>query len=168
VIHHTAIIGDPPEMASYIGPGIPPYIDQDARIEAYVTVDAGCEKETWVGRSTWLMKHVHVGHDATINDGARLAPGTVIGGYAIVGRAVKIGIGALVLPCVVIGRDAVVGAGAVVTKNVVPGTVVVGNPARELSRDYYERRIVWKCGCNEAYTSPDCAHHSRPSARFNV
>ncbi|KKL94042.1 hypothetical protein LCGC14_1868670, partial [marine sediment metagenome] len=31
-----------------------------------------------------------------------------------------------------IGDNSIVGAGAVVTKNVVPNTVVAGNPAREI------------------------------------
>ena len=41
-----------------------------------------------------------------------------------------IGAGAIILPGVRIGRKAVVGAGSVVTRDVPPGTVVAGNPAR--------------------------------------
>ncbi|MFJ6112185.1 DapH/DapD/GlmU-related protein [Dietzia maris] len=40
----------------------------------------------------------------------------------------------IVLPGVTIGRGATVGAGAVVAKDVAPGAVVVGNPAREIRR----------------------------------
>lgn len=43
---------------------------------------------------------------------------------------VSIGGGAVILPGLVIGAGATVGAGAVVTKDVLPGTTVVGNPAR--------------------------------------
>lgn len=43
---------------------------------------------------------------------------------------VWIGSGAIVLPGVTIGENSVVGAGSVVTKDVEPGVVVVGNPAR--------------------------------------
>lgn len=41
-----------------------------------------------------------------------------------------VGAGATLLPGVVIGEDAIVGAGAVVTRNVAPGAVVMGIPAR--------------------------------------
>lgn len=41
-----------------------------------------------------------------------------------------IGAGAIVLPGVTVGRDSVVGAGSVVTRDVPPGVVAAGNPAR--------------------------------------
>jgi maltose O-acetyltransferase len=47
-----------------------------------------------------------------------------------IGDNVWIGGGAIVLPGVTIGDDSVIGAGSVVTKDVPPGVVVVGNPAR--------------------------------------
>jgi acetyltransferase-like isoleucine patch superfamily enzyme len=45
-------------------------------------------------------------------------------------RGAKIGANATILPGVRVGAGALVGAGAVVTKDVPPGVVVVGNPAR--------------------------------------
>ena len=47
-------------------------------------------------------------------------------------RGASLGAGAVVLPGVTIGAGALVGAGAVVTRDVAPGSVVVGNPARHL------------------------------------
>jgi acetyltransferase-like isoleucine patch superfamily enzyme len=41
---------------------------------------------------------------------------------------------ALILPGVTIGRAAVVGAGSVVTKDVEPGTIVAGNPAKPIRK----------------------------------
>lgn len=43
---------------------------------------------------------------------------------------VWLGGGVIVLPGVTVGRDTVVGAGAVVTRDLPPGVVAVGNPAR--------------------------------------
>lgn len=41
-----------------------------------------------------------------------------------------IGVNAIILPNVIIGPNSIVGAGSIVTKDVVPNTVVAGNPAR--------------------------------------
>ena len=49
-------------------------------------------------------------------------------------KGASIGANSTILPGVVIGEGALVGAGAVVTKNVPPGTVVVGNPARIIKK----------------------------------
>jgi acetyltransferase-like isoleucine patch superfamily enzyme len=46
----------------------------------------------------------------------------------------RVGAGAILLPGVSVGAGSLVGAGAVVTQDVVPGTVVVGSPAREIAR----------------------------------
>lgn len=45
---------------------------------------------------------------------------------------VFVGWGAIIMPGVTIGPNAIVGAGAVVTKDVLPGTVVGGVPARQI------------------------------------
>ena len=49
-----------------------------------------------------------------------------------IGDNVWIGAGAIVCPGVTIGDDSVIGAGAVVTRDVPPGVVAAGNPARVL------------------------------------
>lgn len=48
----------------------------------------------------------------------------------VIGDNVWLGGGAIVLAGVTVGDDTVVGAGAVVTKDLPPGVVAVGNPAR--------------------------------------
>jgi acetyltransferase-like isoleucine patch superfamily enzyme len=45
-------------------------------------------------------------------------------------RGAKVGANATLLPGVVIGSNALVGAGSVVTRDVPPGKIVAGNPAR--------------------------------------
>ena len=48
----------------------------------------------------------------------------------VIRKGAKIGANATLLPGVVIGENALVGAGAVVVRDVPPGSVVAGNPAR--------------------------------------
>lgn len=57
-----------------------------------------------------------------------------------------IGHGAIVMPRVKIGPDSVVAAGAVVTKDVPPGVVVGGNPARVIcTTEELVRRVEERC-----------------------
>lgn len=133
MIHPTALIGEPPEHRDYQGgPVQAPVIAASARIGAFVTVDAGLIWPTIIGPRTWLMKHVHVGHDAEIGSDCELAPGTVIGGHVRIGNGVRIGVNACVRPFITIGDGARIGAGAVVVKDVPPGEVWAGNPAKRL------------------------------------
>ena len=62
-------------------------------------------------------------------------------GDVVVGNDVWIGAGARILSGVTIGDGAVVGAGAVVAKDVRPYSVVVGNPAREVSRRFSDEQV---------------------------
>ncbi len=49
-----------------------------------------------------------------------------------IGKNVWIGAGAVILPGVTVGDNAIVAAGAVVSRDVEPGTVVAGVPARKI------------------------------------
>ena len=72
-----------------------------------------------------------------------------------------IGANSIILPSVTIGKNSVVGAGSVVTKNVPPGMVVAGNPAKiiEKSEDLLKKRMnnskyenfIWR----SPYLSPE-------------
>jgi acetyltransferase-like isoleucine patch superfamily enzyme len=62
-----------------------------------------------------------------------LNPAVNISGGVRVEDEVLVGTGAQVLQYLTIGRASTVGAGAVVTKDVAPGAVVVGIPAKPRS-----------------------------------
>ena len=111
-----------------------PVIHPTARIGSFSTVDAGFDSRTCVGPRVFLMTKTHIGHDAVIGEDSVIAPFGCVGGYARLGKRVKMGMGAIILPFIRVGDDAVIGAGAVVTKDVPEGAVMVGNPARQIEK----------------------------------
>jgi acyl-[acyl carrier protein]--UDP-N-acetylglucosamine O-acyltransferase len=131
-IHETAIIGERPESRDFPESAIPwpPHIDTTARIEALCTVDSGIANQTHIGARTWLMKQCHVGHDAHIGADCEFAPGCRVGGHVTIGNRVRVGMGAIFKPFIRVGDGARIGMGAVVIRDVPPGEVWAGNPAR--------------------------------------
>lgn len=73
-------------------------------------------------------------HDCVIGDHVHVATGARLAGAVSVGDGAHIGIGAVIRQCIRVGAGALVGAGAVVVKDVPPGVVVGGVPARALPR----------------------------------
>jgi len=84
-----------------------------------------------IGDNVIINTGAIVEHDCVIGDHAHVASGACLAGAVRVGANAHVGAGATVRQGLGIGDRAVVGAGAVVVKNVRPGAVVVGVPARE-------------------------------------
>ena len=107
-------------------------VSSTARLDhgAYVNAGTVVASHAVVGCHVNLNRSVSVGHDNSIGFAASFGPGVVLAGHVVIGQTAFIGAGATVLPEVTVGHGATVGAGAVVTRDVGPGEVVVGNPAR--------------------------------------
>lgn len=95
-----------------------------------------------IGKNTMIDMNVTLGGRATVGDNCHIGAGTVLAGVieppsaqpVIVEDDVLIGANCTVLEGVRIGKGSVVAAGAVVIKDVEPGTVVAGIPAREIKK----------------------------------
>jgi sugar O-acyltransferase (sialic acid O-acetyltransferase NeuD family) len=99
---------------------------------AIVCVGALATENVRVGSFSQLNFGCTVGHETRIGEGCLINPGANISGGVVLGDAVMIGTGAQILQYLTVGDGATVGAGAVVLKDVPPGRVVAGVPAREL------------------------------------
>jgi sugar O-acyltransferase (sialic acid O-acetyltransferase NeuD family) len=101
---------------------------------AYVNAGVVVAAKVRIGCFANVNRAVSIGHHTSIGDFAHIGPGATLAGEIIVGAGAFIGSGAVVLPRLEVGVGAIVGAGAVVTKSVPPFSVVVGNPAREITK----------------------------------
>ncbi|HXC98911.1 MAG TPA: acyltransferase [Verrucomicrobiae bacterium] len=125
-------------------------IGDDVKIGTFVEIQKGAKighrckisSHTFVCEGVTIEDEVFIGHNVTfIND---RYPRATNGGGAlqteadwscestVVKRGASIGSGAVLLCGVTVGENAIVGAGSVVTRDVPPGAVVAGNPARIL------------------------------------
>lgn len=123
-------------------------IGDDTKVGAFVEIQAGAvigarckiESHAFICDGVTIEDEVFVGHhavftndrypQATNDDGTMVGPGDWTMEHILVRRGASIGSGAIILPSVTVGEGAFVGAGAIVTKDVMPGAVVRGKPAK--------------------------------------
>lgn len=87
-----------------------------------------------IGRGVMIHAGVIVEHDCEIGDYANLAPGARLAGWCSIGEGATVFTGANLIPSIKVGANAVVAAGATVTKDVEPGWLVAGVPAKPVKR----------------------------------
>lgn len=85
-----------------------------------------------VGSHVAVMPQAVLTHEDVVGDFATLAAGVRLGGGVRLGSGVYVGAGSLIREHVSVGAWSLVGMGAVVLRDVPPGEVWVGNPARRL------------------------------------
>lgn len=93
---------------------------------------ANVAADVTTGDACIINHNASVDHECVLGNGVHIAPGATICGCVTVGENTFIGAGSVILPRLTIGADAVVGAGAVVTRNIRPGSTVIGNPAKAI------------------------------------
>ena len=106
------------------------YIEQD------VVIGDDCKVQAFagIGRGTRIGNRVHIGPSVILCNVKQPFVNNVEIQPLTIEDDVAVGAGAIILPGVTVREGALVGAGAVVTREVPPGAVVVGNPAKVLRK----------------------------------
>jgi UDP-2-acetamido-3-amino-2,3-dideoxy-glucuronate N-acetyltransferase len=123
-------IGDDVKIGTFVE------IQKDSKIGSRCKVSS----HTFICEGVTLEDEVFIGHNVTFTND-RFPRSTAADGRlqteadwkctpTLVKRGASIGSGVTLLCGITIGENALVGAGSVVTKDVPPGAVVAGNPAR--------------------------------------
>jgi sugar O-acyltransferase (sialic acid O-acetyltransferase NeuD family) len=102
------------------------------RLGAGTVVCAGAQVSTDVttGRHVHVNPNATIGHDTVLEDYVSVNPAATVSGECRIGAEVLVGAGATILQGLEVGAGAVVGAAACVVRDVRPGVVVKGVPAR--------------------------------------
>ena len=116
VVHPAAEIG----AGSVVGPG------------SVLLAGAVLTADVVIGSHVAVMPQAVLTHDDRVGDHATIASGVRLGGGAVLETGAYVGAGALVREGVTVGAWSLVGMGSVVLRDIPPGQVWAGNPARFL------------------------------------
>ena len=127
-------------------------IGNGSKIGTFVEIQKGATvgKNCKISSHTFICEGVHIGDGCFIGHGVMFIndkfPKSVNPDGSMrteadwqlqetrIGEKVSIGSGAVIMGGITIGKGALIGAGAVVTKDVAPGDVVAGVPARVIKK----------------------------------
>jgi UDP-2-acetamido-3-amino-2,3-dideoxy-glucuronate N-acetyltransferase len=141
-VWHFSYVGSKSRIGDNVSIGSLAHVDYNVVVGANTRI----EGSVYISPMTRIGKGVFIGPAAVItNDpypmskrmiGVTIEDGAVIGG----GSVIKAG--------VTVGKNSVVAMGAVVTKDVPPGVVVLGIPARVVftRKEYDTKRLKWESG----------------------
>lgn len=113
-IHPEAIVSPSATLGTGLAVFAGAIINPEAQLKDNVVINTGAIVE----------------HDNVIGNNVYVSPGVTLSGNVTLRNHVFIGSGAVILPGISIGERSVIGAGAVVTKNIPPGVVSYGVPAK--------------------------------------
>ncbi|MHB8693436.1 MAG: acyltransferase [Solirubrobacteraceae bacterium] len=125
-------IGDETRVGTFVEIQRGARIGARCKIQSHTFICDGVEigDEVFVGHGVMFINHKHP--RAAGDDGTLLSTGEWDLQRTVVEDRASIGSGAVLLGGIRVGARATIGAGAVVTKDVEPGAVIAGVPAREL------------------------------------
>ncbi len=121
--------------------GVAVHVFPTVRIAIPWNVELQSECAVGDGAILYSLGRITIGQRATVSQGAHLCAGThdfrdpsrpLLKPPIFIGNDAWVCADAFIGPGVMVGEGSIVGARAVVTKNVRDGTIVAGNPARQI------------------------------------
>ena len=114
-------------------------IARDARVGAGCAILANSVvcPEASIDDHVIMLQNSSINHHARLSRFVTVSAGVTVLGFVAVGEGAFLSGGVSVAPYVKIGAGAVIGLGSTVIRDVATGTVVAGNPARELPSSRY-------------------------------
>ena len=103
--------------------------------EGCILWDCGISADVEIGANTLISSQVIVGHDTVIGAHSIVSAKCFVGGNVRIDESVYLAPGVLVKDRIHISSGAIVSLGAVILRNVRPGAIMIGNPARRLGEN---------------------------------
>ena len=127
-------IGDKSRLGAFVEIQKGAFVGKNCKISSHSFLCEGVviEDDVFIGHSVTFINDLYP--RATNSDGKPQSEENWQVIPTLVKRGASIGSGSTILCGVTVGEGAIVGAGSTVTKDVAPGTIVAGNPAKLLRR----------------------------------
>ena len=149
-IHPTAIIS----TDAKIGDGTKIWVNVQVREQANIGKNCTLSKDVYIDKAVSIGDNCKIQNSVSIYKGVTLEDSVFVGPNASfnndkvprafnadwkitptkIKKGASIGTNATIICGIVIGEYAMVAAGSVVTKDILPYTLVVGNPAKEIAK----------------------------------
>lgn len=132
---HERVVSNGYTLATVVSP--------KANISKYATLGNGVvvkdntlvSCEAVVSDNVYIQENAIIGHDVHVNENCQISVSVFIGGRSVIEKNSYLGASSSIREDTTIGEGSIVSMGAVVLKDVRPGKIAMGNPAREIAEN---------------------------------